>query len=55
MQPPNQWGYAPGRPGNAQVTQSGNTYTITGTIPPIDSDGLPSGSPVPFEVDANCS
>ena len=54
LHPPNQWGWGPGRPGNVQVTQSGNTYTFTGNVPPIDSNGVPNGSPVPFEVDVTC-
>jgi Mycobacterium 19 kDa lipoprotein antigen len=49
-----QWSWAPGRAGNAQVSQSGNHYTITGDIAP-SLQGSPSGSPVPFEVDVTCS
>jgi hypothetical protein len=48
-----QWGWAPGRQGNVQLAQSGNTYSFTGSIQP-SVQGWPSGSPVPFEADITC-
>jgi Mycobacterium 19 kDa lipoprotein antigen len=48
-----QWGWAPGHPGNVQLTQSGNTYTFTGNIAP-SVQGSASGNPVPFEADVTC-
>jgi Mycobacterium 19 kDa lipoprotein antigen len=49
-----QWGWAPGRKGNVQLAQSGNTYSFTGSIAP-SVQGWPSGDPVPFEADVTCS
>jgi hypothetical protein len=46
------WQWGPGRPGSAQLTRSGNTYTITGNIQPIVAQ-IP-GTPVPFEVEVTC-
>ena len=42
-------------PGNAVVTKSGKTYTITGNISPTEGvDPKPTGSPVPFETNVTC-
>jgi hypothetical protein len=46
------WSWSPGAPGNAQLTQSGNTYTVTGNIQPIVAQ-IP-GAPVPFEAEVTC-
>jgi hypothetical protein len=48
-----QWGWAPGRPGSVQLTQSGNTYTFTGKIAP-SVQGSTLGDPVPFEAHVTC-
>lgn len=49
-----QWGWAPGHPGNVQLTKSGNTYMFTGNIA-LSVQGSASGNPVPFEADVTCA
>ena len=50
------WNYQQGLPqrGTANVTKTGNSYKVTGTIAPISNNANNIGAPVPFEVDATC-